>query len=100
MTTTVRAANSAMLSVASVPRKAAAVLPRVAHREVVAQEAAPRAVVLREVVIPPESRTVAAVALPVMMTTITTRRAAVAEAVGDSFCHKTDKTCKKVLKVL
>ena len=75
--TTVRAASSAMLSVASVPRRAA-VLREAPAQEVAAREAAPRAAVLLQ-----GNRTVAAVAPAVMMTTITTHLAAVAEAVGD-----------------
>jgi hypothetical protein len=81
--TPVRAASSATLSVAVVPRRAA-VLLRVAHREVVAQEEALREAVHREV-LHRESLAVAAVAPAVMMTTIITHHAAVAVAAGDSF---------------
>ena len=82
--TTARAASSAMLSGALVPRRAAVplevALPRVPLQEVVLRgEAHPR-VRLRETL------AVAAVVPAVMMTTITTHRAAVVEAVGDSFC--------------
>ena len=99
MMTTVRAASSATLSVALAPRKAAEVPPRVVHREVAAQEAALRVAAAHvEAVIPQESRTVAVVAPVVMTTTIITHRAAVAEAVGDSFCHKTDKTSKTLFQ--
>ena len=95
--TTARAASNAMPSVALAPRRAA-VPQRVAHREVEAQEAALRVAAAHvEAVIPQESRTVAVVAPVVMTTTIITHRAAVAEAVGDSFCHKTDKTYKTLL---
>ena len=93
--TTVRAASSATLSVALVPRRAA-VLRRAAHREVVAQEEA-----LREAVhqgLHRETQAVVAVAPAAMMTTITIRLAAVAEVEGDSFlCHKTDKTIKTMV---
>ena len=82
--TTARAASSATLSVVLVPRKAAEVPPRAAHREVAAQEAALRvAVACVAEAIPRGNRTVAAVAPVVMTTTITTHRAAVAEEEGD-----------------
>ena len=81
--TTVRAASSATLSVASVPRRAAAfreeVHPEVAAQEVALQEAVPQEVRLQETL------AVVAVVPPVMTTTITTHRAVVAEAVGDKF---------------
>ena len=80
--TTVRAASSATLSEASVPRRVA-VLRRAARREVVAQEE-----VLREAVQEAplrENRTVVAVVPAVMTMAITTRLAAVAEAEGDEF---------------
>ena len=80
--TTVRAASSVTLSVASVPRRAAvlreAPAQEVEVQEVEVQEAAPRAAVL-----PQGNRTVVAVAPAVMTMAITTRLAAVAEAVGD-----------------
>ena len=86
---TAQAASSATPSVALVPRKAVVVPQRVAHREVVARETAiPRHVPLQETL------AVAAVAPAAMTTTIITHRAVVVEAVGDSFCHKTDKTYK------
>ena len=76
--TTVRAASSATLSVALAPRRATAplevALPRVPlQEEVLRGEAHPR-VHLRETL------AVAAVAPVAMMTTITTRRAVMAEA--------------------
>ena len=80
--TTVRAASSATPSVALVPRRAVAVPQRAAHREVAAQEEVVREAVLRVAVLQ-GNRTVVAVAPAVMMTTITTHLAAVAEAVGD-----------------
>ena len=80
---TVRAASSAMLSVALVPRRAVAVLQRAAHREVAVQEEAHREAVHQGLL--RETQAVVAVAPAVMMTTITTRLAAVAEAAGDSF---------------
>ena len=93
--TTVRAASSATLSVALVPRRAA-VLRRAVHREVEVQEEA-----LREEVrqgLRRETQAVVAVAPAVMMTTIITRLAAAVEAEGDSFlCHKTDKTIKTIV---
>ena len=79
---TVRAASSATLSVASVPRRAAA-LREVVHREGAAQEAALREAVLQEVRLR-ETQAVAAVVPHVMTTMITTHRAAVV-VVGDSF---------------
>ena len=92
--TTARAASSATLSVALVPRRVA-VLQRAARREVEAQEVAVREAAPRVAVLLQGNRTVVAVAPAVMMTTITTRLVAVAEAVGDNFlCHKTDKTFK------
>ena len=81
--TTVRAASNVMLSVASVPRRAA-VLRRAAHREVEAQEAALREAAHQEA-LRRESLAVVAVAPAAMMTTITTRLAAVAEVVVDDF---------------
>ena len=77
--TTVRAASSATLSVALVPRRVA-VLRRAVHREVEVQEA------LQEVVrqgLRRETLDVVAVAPAAMMTTITIRLAAVAEGVVD-----------------
>ncbi len=73
---TARAASSATLSVASVPRRAAAVLQEVevqeeAHREAVHQG-------LRQ-----ETLAVVAVVPAVMMTMITIHLAAVVEGVGD-----------------
>ena len=88
--TTVQVASSATLSVVLVPRKA------VAHREVAVQEEALREVVPQEA-LRRESLAVVAVAPAVMMTTITTHRATVAEAVGDNFFHKTDKTFKTIV---
>ena len=82
--TTVRAASNATLSVALVPRRAAAPL-RVVHREVEAQGEARREVVPQEA-LHRESQAVAAVAPAVMTTTITTRLAAVAEAAEDDVC--------------
>ena len=84
MMTIVRAASSATLSGALVPRRAAAplevALQRVPLQEVVLRgEAHPR-VRLRETL------AVAAAVPAAMMTTITTHRAAVAEAIGDNFC--------------
>ena len=81
--TIVRAASSAMLSVVSAPRRAAA-LREVVHLEAEAQEVARREAVLQEVRLR-ETLAVAAVVPPVMMTMITTHRAAVAEGEGDSF---------------
>ena len=81
--TIVRAASSATLSVALVPRRAAA-LREVVHLEAEAQEVARREAVLQEVRLR-ETLAVAAVVPPVMTTTITTHRAAVAEGEGDSF---------------
>ncbi len=80
---TVRAASSAMLSVALVPRRAAVVLQKAAHREVVAQEEAHREAAHQEA-LRQESLAVVAVA-PAVMMTITTRLAAAVEAAGDSF---------------
>ena len=85
--TTVRAASSATLSVASVPRRAVA-RQEVVLREVRLREAVPHHVRLRE------TPAVVAVAPPAMTTVIITHRAAVAEVEGGSFCHKTDKTSK------
>ena len=84
--TTARAANSATLSVALVPRRAVAVPPRAAHREVAAQEEALRvaAAHVAEAILR-ENRTVVAVAPAVTKTMIITRRAAVAEGEGDDF---------------
>ena len=79
--TTVRAASSATLSVASVPRRAAVVLQRAAHREVAVQEEAHREAVHQG--LHRETQAVVAVAPAVMTTTITTRLAAVVEVVGD-----------------
>ena len=81
--TTVRAASSAMPSVASVPRKAA----EARHREAAAQEEARREVVAQEAVqeaLLRERRGVAAVA-PAAMRTTSMHRAAVAEVEGDDF---------------
>ena len=93
--TTVRAASSATLSVALVPKRAA-VLRRAVLQEVEVQEEAHREEVrqgLRR-----ESLAVVAVAPAAMMTTITIRLAAAVEAEGDSFlCHKTDKTFKTIV---
>ena len=84
--TTARAASSVTLSVALVPRRVVVAPQRAAHLEVAAREAVLRVAAAHvEAVIPQESRTVAAVAPAVMMTTIITHRAAVAEVVGDSF---------------
>ena len=102
--TTVRAASSATLSVALVPRRATAVLQRAAHREVAVQEEVLREAVHQEVLHPEteaqevalreavlqevrrrETLAVAVVAPPAMTTMITTHRAAVAEGEGDSF---------------
>ncbi len=94
--TTVRAASNATLSVVSEPRRAAVVLQRAAHREVVAQEEA-----LREAVhqgLHRETQVVVVVAPAVMTMAITIRLAAAVEAEGDSFlCHKTDKTIKTIV---
>ena len=79
--TTVRAASSVTLSVASVPRRAA-VLRRAVHREVEVQEA------LREEVrqgLRRETLDVVAVAPAVMTTMITIHLAAAVEAEGDDF---------------
>ena len=79
--TTVRAASSAMLSVALVPRRAV-VLRRAAHREVAVQEEAHREAVHQG--LHRETQVVVAVAPAAMMTTIITHLAAVvAEAAGD-----------------
>ena len=75
--TTVRAASSATLSVALVPRRAA-VLQRAAHREVEAQEAVHQG-------LHRETQAVVAVAPAVMTMAITIRLAAVAEVVVDDF---------------
>ena len=81
--TTVRAASSAMLSVASVPRRAAVVLQRAAHREVAVQEEVLREAVHQEV-LHPETQAVVAVAPAAMTMAITIHLAAVvAEAAGD-----------------
>ena len=82
--TTARAASSATPSVGSAARKAVAVPPRVVRREAAAQEAVPHVAAAHvAAVIPhPVIRVVAAVAQPVMKTTIT-HRAVVAEAVVD-----------------
>ena len=77
---TVRAASSAMLSVALVPRRAAVVLQKAAHREVAVQEAVRREAVHQG--LHRETQAVVAVA-PAVMMTITTRLAAAVEAVGD-----------------
>ena len=82
MTTTVLAASSATLNVASVPRKAVVVPQREAHREVVAQEVVHREVVPHRVRLR-ETLAVVAVVPAVMRTTIT-HRAVVAEAAGDN----------------
>ena len=88
--TTVQAASSAMPSVASVPRRAAA------RREVVLREVVLREAVLHHVRLRGTQAVVAVV--PAAMRMITTHRAAVVvEAAGDSFCHKTDKTFKTML---
>jgi hypothetical protein len=79
--TTARAASSATLSVASVPRRAA-VLRRVVLQEVEVQEEAHREAVRQG--LHRETQAVVAVAPAAMMTTITTHLAAVAEAVGDN----------------
>lgn len=81
MMMTVRAASSATLSVASVPRRAAA-LREVVHQEAAAQEAALREAVPQEARLR-ETLVVAAVAPPAMKMTII-HRAAEAEAVGDN----------------
>ena len=81
--TTVRAASSATLNAASVPRKAA----EARHREAAAQEVARREVVVLEAVQEAphrESRGVAAVA-PAAMRTTSMHRAAVVEVEGDDF---------------
>ena len=78
--TTARAASSATLSVASVPRRAAAVLQRAVLQEVEVQEAHREAV---RQGLHRETQAVVAVVPAVMMTTITIRLAAVVEAVGD-----------------
>lgn len=81
--TTVRAASSAMPSVASVPRKAAGAR----HQEAAAQEVARREVVVLEAVqeaLLRESQGVAAVA-PAAMRTTSMHRAAVVEVEGDDF---------------
>ena len=94
--TTARAASSVTPSVALGLRRAAVVLQRAAHREVVAQEEA-----LREAVhqgLHRETQAVVAVAPAVMTMAITIRLAAAVEAEGDSFlCHKTDKTFKTIV---
>ena len=93
--TTVRAASSVTLSVASVPRRAA-VLRRAARREVVAQEEVHREAVHQG--LHRETQAVVAVAPAVMTMAITIRLAAAVEAEGDSIlCHKTDKTIKTIV---
>jgi hypothetical protein len=92
--TTARAASSATLSVALVPRRAA-VLRRAVLQEVEVQEAHREAV---RQGLHRESLAVVAVVPAVMTTTIITRLAAAVEAEGDSFlCHKTDKTIKTIV---
>lgn len=81
--TTVRAASSATLSVALVPRRAAAVLQRAVLQEVEVQEEAHREAFRQG--LHRETQAVVAVAPAVMMTTIITRLAAVEEDVGDDF---------------
>ena len=78
--TTARAASSATLSVASVPRRAV-VLRRVVLQEVEVQEEAHREAVHQG--LHRETQVVVAVVPAVMMTTITIRLAAVAEGVVD-----------------
>ena len=83
--TTARAASSATLSVASVPRRAV-VLRRVVLRRVVLQEVEVQEEAHREAFrqgLHRESQAVVAVAPAAMMTTITIRLAAVVEGVGD-----------------
>ena len=77
--TTARAASSATLSVALVPRRAA-VLLRVVHREVVAQEEAHREAVHQD--LHREIQAVVAVA-PAVMRMIIIHLAAAVEAAGD-----------------
>ena len=78
--TTARAASSATLSVASVPRRAV-VLRRVVLQEVEVQEEAHREAVRQG--LHRETQAVVAVVPAVMMTTIITHLAAAVEAVGD-----------------
>ncbi len=78
--TTARAASSATLSVASVPRRAV-VLRRVVLQEVEVQEEAHREAVRQG--LHRETQAVVAVAPAVMMTTIITHLAVVAEGVVD-----------------
>ena len=94
--TTVRAASSATLSVASVPRRAAPlrVAPRgEVRREVVAQEVALQEAVPQEVRLR-ENRTEAAVA-PAAMRTIIIHRAAVAEGEEGSLIMDASRHCKE-----
>ena len=80
MMTTARAASSATLSVALVPRKAV-VLRRAAHQEVEVQEEAHREAVCQG--LHRETQAVVAVAPAVMTMAITIRLAAVVEGVVD-----------------
>ena len=101
MVTTVRAASSAMLSVALAPRKAAEAPPKAVRREVAVQEAALRVAAAHvEVVIPQESRIVVVVAPAAMTTTTITHRVAVAEGEGDSIVTKPTKLAKPFFNIL
>ena len=80
---TVRAASSAMLSGALVQRKVVLVYQKLVPQEAEAQEMALREAVPQEVRLQ-ETQAVAAVVPAAMTTTITTHRAAVAEAAEDN----------------
>ena len=96
--TTAQAASSATLSVASVPKKAVVVPQRVAHQEVEVQEVVPRTAVPPEAVTRHQENRTAVAVVPAVTRMIITHRAAVAEAEGGSFCHKTDKTNKTLFQ--
>jgi hypothetical protein len=95
--TTARAASSATLSVASVPRRAAA-LREVVHLEVEAQEVVLQGAVLQEVRLR-ETQAVAAVAPPAMKMTIT-HRVVVAEADGDKFLSQNRQNFQNLVYLL
>ena len=94
---TVRAASSATLSVASVPRRAAA-LREVVHLEGAAQEAALREAVPQEVRLR-ETLVVVAVVPPAMKMTIT-HRVVVAEADGDKFLSQNRQNFQNLVYLL
>ena len=90
--TTVQAASSATLSVASVPRRAVA-LREVAHQEAAAQEVALREVVPQEARLR-ETLAVAVVAPPVTKMTII-HRAAVVEGEEGSLIRDASRHCEE-----